>query len=97
MFRDVSLPDLTPEERAAVYTAATSTLCQLHSFDVDKLNLGDFGRKSGYCYRQVCILVVHVCACMCVFILHSHGLKTDLCNCYCSVYTRMVCWVARLT
>lgn len=58
MFRDVSLPDLTPEERTAVYTAATTTLCQLHSIDVDKLNLGDFGRRSGYCYRQVCIFAV---------------------------------------
>ena len=54
MFRDVSLPDLSPEERTAVYAAATSTLCQLHSFDIDKLNLGDFGRKVGYSYRQVC-------------------------------------------
>lgn len=81
MFRDVSLPDLTPEERAAVYTAATTTLCQLHSIDVDKLNLDNFGRKSGYCHRQVC---ARYAGDMCLHAQHvwRHGMEVHVAYVY---------------
>ena len=53
MFTDVSLPEVPPEERAALYESTIMTLAQLHSYSYEKLGLGDFGRTEGYCQRQV--------------------------------------------
>jgi acyl-CoA dehydrogenase family protein 11 len=53
VFRDVSLPEISPEERQAIYTAATSTLAQLHSYNIDALGLADFGRIEDYSKRQI--------------------------------------------
>ncbi|XP_075068556.1 acyl-CoA dehydrogenase family member 11 [Mixophyes fleayi] len=53
IFRDVTLPDVSPAERSALYVALTETLAQLHSFNIHTLNLTGYGRGQGYCQRQV--------------------------------------------
>jgi aminoglycoside phosphotransferase (APT) family kinase protein len=53
VFHDPSLPDSTPEERAAVYDSMIATLAALHQVDFEKAGLGDYGRVGGYMGRQV--------------------------------------------
>jgi aminoglycoside phosphotransferase (APT) family kinase protein len=53
VFRDVSLPDLAPAERAAVYDAMNDVLARLHTVDYEAVGLGDYGRVGGYVSRQV--------------------------------------------
>ncbi|MFW5920450.1 MAG: phosphotransferase [Polyangiales bacterium] len=53
LFWDVRLPDLSPDERAAVYEELVRVLAALHSVDYEAVGLGDFGKKGGYIARQV--------------------------------------------
>ncbi|XP_077125170.1 acyl-CoA dehydrogenase family member 11 [Ranitomeya variabilis] len=53
IFRDVSLPDVSPAERSALYVALTETLAHLHSLNIHTLNLTGYGRGKGYSQRQV--------------------------------------------
>jgi aminoglycoside phosphotransferase (APT) family kinase protein len=53
IFRDATLPDLTPAERAAVYDELNATLAKLHGVDFEAVGLGDYGRPGGYFERQV--------------------------------------------
>jgi aminoglycoside phosphotransferase (APT) family kinase protein len=53
VFHDPSLPDLAPDERAAVYDAMNATLAALHRVDYAAVGLGDYGRVGGYMGRQV--------------------------------------------
>ncbi|XP_078519975.1 acyl-CoA dehydrogenase family member 11 [Lissotriton helveticus] len=53
VFKDISLPGVSPAERCAMYVAMTETLAQLHALDVNALDLKGFGRGEGYCRRQV--------------------------------------------
>uniref|UniRef100_A0A8C3B6W9 Acyl-CoA dehydrogenase family member 11 n=1 Tax=Cairina moschata TaxID=8855 RepID=A0A8C3B6W9_CAIMO len=53
IFRDLSLPEVGPAERSALYIAMIETLAQLHSFDLQSLGLQEYGRGPGYCRRQV--------------------------------------------
>ncbi|NWW81480.1 ACD11 dehydrogenase, partial [Climacteris rufus] len=53
IFRDMSLPEVGPAERSALYLAMIETLAQLHSFNVQSLGLQGYGRGPGYCKRQV--------------------------------------------
>ncbi|KAJ1101605.1 hypothetical protein NDU88_006671 [Pleurodeles waltl] len=53
IFRDISLPGVSPAERCALYVAMTETLAQLHALDVNALDLKGFGKGEGYCRRQV--------------------------------------------
>ncbi|KAK4827678.1 hypothetical protein QYF61_020489 [Mycteria americana] len=53
IFRDVSLPEVGPAERSALYIAMTETLALLHSFDLQSLGLQGYGRGPGFCKRQV--------------------------------------------
>nr|XP_021386915.1 acyl-CoA dehydrogenase family member 11 isoform X2 [Lonchura striata domestica] len=53
IFRDVSLPEVGPAERSALYLAMIETLALLHSFDLQSLGLQGYGRGPGYCKRQV--------------------------------------------
>lgn len=46
-------PDLPPADRSAVYDAMNAALACLHSLDFTALNLGDFGKPSGYMARQI--------------------------------------------
>lgn len=51
--RDPSLPDATPESRAAHYEALVATLAALHRVDVAAVGLGDFGKPGNYFARQL--------------------------------------------
>ncbi|XP_030062544.1 acyl-CoA dehydrogenase family member 11 isoform X2 [Microcaecilia unicolor] len=53
IFRDSTLPEVSPAERSALYVAAIEMLAQLHSFNLNALNLQGYGRGTGYCKRQV--------------------------------------------
>lgn len=55
IFRDASLPGVSPEERSLLYKSLVETLAQLHCIGWDKLGLQDFGGRSkrSYCERQV--------------------------------------------
>lgn len=53
IFRDATLPDQTPAERAAIYDELNATLAKLHQVDFEKVGLGDYGKPGGYFERQV--------------------------------------------
>lgn len=53
IFRDATLPDLTPRERAAVYDELNATLAKLHKVDYRAVGLGDYGKAGGYYERQL--------------------------------------------
>uniref|UniRef100_A0A8C4TSB2 Acyl-CoA dehydrogenase family member 11 n=1 Tax=Falco tinnunculus TaxID=100819 RepID=A0A8C4TSB2_FALTI len=53
IFRDLSLPEVGPAERSALYIAMIETLALLHSFDLQSLGLQGYGKGPGYCKRQV--------------------------------------------
>lgn len=53
IFRDATLPGLTPAERAAVYDDLNATLAKLHAVDFGAVGLGDYGRPGNYFERQV--------------------------------------------
>jgi aminoglycoside phosphotransferase (APT) family kinase protein len=53
IFRDATLPGLTPAERAAIYDELNATLAKLHAVDFEAAGLGDFGRPGNYFERQV--------------------------------------------
>ena len=53
VFRNLSLPDLDPAERKAIYDAMNAVLADLHKVDFAALGLCDFGRVGGYMARQV--------------------------------------------
>ena len=53
IFRDATLPDQTPAERAAIYDELNATLAKLHAVDIEAVGLTDFGRAGGYFERQV--------------------------------------------
>jgi aminoglycoside phosphotransferase (APT) family kinase protein len=50
---DGTLPDETPDSRAAMYRALIETLAQLHSIDPEAVGLGDYGKPGNYFVRQV--------------------------------------------
>jgi aminoglycoside phosphotransferase (APT) family kinase protein len=53
IFWNAAMPDLTREDRAAIYDSANETLARLHLVDYTKIGLGDFGRPGNYFARQV--------------------------------------------
>ncbi|RAK56383.1 phosphotransferase family protein [Phenylobacterium soli] len=53
IFRDATLPGLTPADRAAVYDELNATLAKLHQVDFEAVGLGDYGRPGNYFERQV--------------------------------------------
>ncbi|MBU1376361.1 MAG: phosphotransferase family protein [Alphaproteobacteria bacterium] len=53
IFRDATLPDQTPAERAAIYDDLNATLAKLHGVDFEAVGLGDYGRPGNYFERQV--------------------------------------------
>jgi aminoglycoside phosphotransferase (APT) family kinase protein len=44
---------LIPAARAAVTDSLVATLAELHAVSPDDVGLGDYGRRSGYCVRQI--------------------------------------------
>src|SRR6185295_17157000 len=53
VFFDMSMPDLSREERAAVYDSVNATLARLHSLEPGKIGLAGFGKPGNYFARQV--------------------------------------------
>ena len=47
------LPDLSPDERFAIYDAMNATISRLHMLDYEKLGLADFGKPGNYIARQI--------------------------------------------
>lgn len=50
---DPKLPTLDAAERGRIYKAEIETLARLHSYDPDKIGLGDFGKPGNYFARQI--------------------------------------------
>jgi len=53
IFLDCTLPDLTPQHRAAVFDSVNATLARLNSTDYMGLGLADFGKPGNYFARQI--------------------------------------------
>jgi aminoglycoside phosphotransferase (APT) family kinase protein len=53
IFWDPSLPDISCDQRAALYDALIVTLATLHGVDIDAAGLGDFGKPGNYFFRQL--------------------------------------------
>ena len=53
VFWDPALPELNNDDRAAVYDDMNRVLAALHSVDVDRVGLSDYGRPGNYFERQV--------------------------------------------
>ena len=53
VFRDATLPGLSPGERAEVYDQLNLTLAKLHAVDFEAVGLGDYGRPGNYFERQI--------------------------------------------
>ena len=53
VFRDPTLPEQTPEERAAIYDGMNRVLAELHKVDFAAVGLEDFGRPGNYFERQI--------------------------------------------
>ena len=53
VFWDQTLPAVQREERRPIFEAEILTLAKLHSYDPEKIGLGDFGRPGNYFARQV--------------------------------------------
>ena len=53
IFWDLDLPACDASERSAIYDHVNETIARLHSFDVEKLGLGDFGKPGNYFARQI--------------------------------------------
>ncbi len=50
---EASFPGLTATQRAAHFDAMNATIAQLHGYDPAAIDLGDYGRASGFVERQV--------------------------------------------
>jgi aminoglycoside phosphotransferase (APT) family kinase protein len=50
---DPLLPDLSRDERAAIYDSMNDTLAALHKVDFRAVGLGDYGRPQAYVARQI--------------------------------------------
>jgi aminoglycoside phosphotransferase (APT) family kinase protein len=53
IYFDPSLPDLTPEIRAAHYSAVLDVLAKLATLDISAVGLADYGKPGNYFARQV--------------------------------------------
>jgi len=53
IFKDPSLPGLSPEDSRKVYAAMNRTIAQIHSVDVETAGLSDYGKHGEYVGRQV--------------------------------------------
>ena len=53
VFLDCSMPDLSRDERVAVFDSVNATLARLNSVDYVAMGLADFGRPGNYFARQI--------------------------------------------
>ena len=52
VFWDPALPEMSNIERGTIYAQMNKVMVALHSLNVDKIGLGDYGRPSNYFARQ---------------------------------------------
>lgn len=52
VFKDHALLEMSPNDRAEIYTAMNRALVAIHAVDVDKAGLADYGKRSGYMRRN---------------------------------------------
>ena len=50
---NLALPDMSNEQRAMAFASMCETMAALHSVDVDRLGLSDFGKAGQYMQRQI--------------------------------------------
>jgi len=53
VFWDPRLPDLSRDERSAIFDSLNETIARIHSVDVGRVGLEDYGRPGAYAERQV--------------------------------------------
>jgi aminoglycoside phosphotransferase (APT) family kinase protein len=53
IFWDQSLPDLDHVERAAIYDEMNRVIARLHSVDIERAGLSDYGKAGNYFERQI--------------------------------------------
>ena len=53
IFWELDLPESDPDERRAIYDSMNETIAKLHSFDYEKIGLGDYGKPGNYFARQI--------------------------------------------
>jgi len=53
IFWDCTMPDVSREQRAAIFDSVNATLAQLHNFDPAQIGLADYGRPGNYFGRQL--------------------------------------------
>lgn len=53
IFWDCTMPDVSREERTAIFDSVNETLARLHNFDPAHVGLGDFGKPGNYIGRQI--------------------------------------------
>src|SRR5262249_10501381 len=53
VFWNAALPELSIEDRRAIYDSEIATLARLHRYDAAALGLGDFGKPGNYFGRQI--------------------------------------------
>jgi aminoglycoside phosphotransferase (APT) family kinase protein len=53
VFHDAALPELSRDERGALYRSMAETLAKLHALDPNGIGLSDFGRAGNYFERQL--------------------------------------------
>ena len=53
IFWSLDLPEIEPDERAAIYDDVNATMARLHNADYEALGLGDFGAPGNYFERQI--------------------------------------------
>ena len=55
IYKDPSLSELSPEDRTKVYNAMNKTIAKIHSVDVHKAGVTDYGKHGKHIY----ILVIY--------------------------------------
>ena len=53
IFWELDLPNVEPDERAAIYDNVNATLAKLHNFDYEAMGLEDYGKPGNYFERQI--------------------------------------------
>ena len=53
IFWDGSLPEQTPAQRTAIYEDMVKVLAAMHTVDLDKVGLSDYGKPGNYFARQI--------------------------------------------
>jgi len=53
LLEDLTLPDMTPDERRAIYFDMVRVLAALHSVDYTSLGLANYGKPGNYFIRQI--------------------------------------------